>query len=255
MDAYIVEAKRTPIGRAHKDKGVYRDVRADELMAHLLKYFGKEVLSPERIDDVMVGCVGQHLEQGKNIARLSSLLAGYPYSVPGVTVNRLCASSLQAFHFATQSVALGQNQVVLAGGVEHMHHVAMTAALDYNQELLERFEFPFTNMGLTAERVADQFKISREEQDRFAVESHRKAVVAQTEGYFRNEIVSTPAGGASIEVDQGPRATTSLEALAELKTVFKEDGGTVTAGNSSQVSDGASLSLVANKKACEALGL
>ncbi|MCB0365264.1 MAG: thiolase family protein [Bdellovibrionales bacterium] len=255
MDAYIVEAKRTPIGRAHKDKGIYREVRADELMAHLLKDFGQRVLSPEKVDDVMVGCVGQHLEQGKNIARLSSLLAGYPDAVPGVTINRLCASSLQAFHFASQSVALGQNRAVLAGGVEHMHHVPMVAALDYNQELLKRYEFPFTNMGLTAEKVADQFGISRQEQDAFAVESHRKAVVAQKEGYFKAEIVATPAAGEMIEADQGPRATTSMEALADLKTVFKEEGGTVTAGNSSQISDGASLTLLANKESCSEFGL
>lgn len=254
MDALLIEAKRTPIGRAHKDKGVFREVRADELLAGLLQEFGQKVLSPEHVDDVMAGCVGQHLEQGKNIARLSSLLAGYPNTVPGVTINRLCASSLQAFQFAAQSVASGQNGAVLAGGVEHMHHVAMTAALDYNQELLSRYEFPFTNMGLTAEKVAEQFGISREEQDSFAVESHRRAVLAQEQGHFDAETVAVEAGGEKVVKDQGPRAGSSLDTLAGLKTVFKENG-TVTAGNSSQISDGASLTLVANKNTAEKLGL
>ncbi|MCC7402907.1 MAG: thiolase family protein [Bdellovibrionales bacterium] len=253
MDALIVEAQRTPIGRSHKDKGIFRDLRADELLAQLLKNLAQKI-DPRLIEDVMVGCVGQHLEQGKNIARLSALLAGYPERVPGVTINRLCASSLQAFHFASLAVASGVQQLVAAGGVEHMHHVPMTAALDYHQGLLSRYEFPFTNMGLTAERVAEQFGISRAEQDQFSVESHRRAVTAQAQGFFQNEIMAVKVNGETLSLDQGPRAETSLGALAELKAVFKENG-TVTAGNSSPMSDGASLTLLANQKSCQELNL
>jgi acetyl-CoA acyltransferase len=154
MNAYLVEAKRTAIGRAHPDKGLFREVRADEMLAALMNGLlagmttGEELT--ENIDDIYIGCVGQHLEQGKNIARLSSLLAGLPDSVPGVTINRLCASSLQAFNFAASTITSGNANLLLAGGVEHMAHVPMQAATDYHQELLARYEFPFNNMGLTA---------------------------------------------------------------------------------------------------------
>lgn len=250
MDAHIVEAKRTPIGRAHPDKGMYRNVRADELLAELLRHFSNEIISAEKISDIYIGCVGQHLEQGKNIARLSALLAGYPVEIPGVTINRLCASSLQALHFAAQSVASGQDEAVLAGGVEHMQHVPMAAGLDYNQELLGNYEFPFTNMGLTAEKVATQYSVSRTEQDQFALDSHLKALRAQKEGLFTKELLPIVADGITLDSDQGPRAGSSLEKLAGLKSVFKDDGS-VTAGNSSQLSDGASLTLVASKRFCE----
>jgi acetyl-CoA acyltransferase len=257
MNAYLVEAKRTAIGRSHPDKGLFRALRADELLAGLLRGLldglGDRAL-PAALDDLYIGCVGQHLEQGKNIARLASLLAGLPETVPGVTINRLCASSLQAFNFAATTIAAGQAELLLAGGVEHMGHVPMTAALDYNRQLLERFEFPFTNMGLTAEKVARDYGVSRAAQDDFAVESHARAVAAQQAGHFAREIVPIPAGAATAATDQSPRPGASREGLAELKTIFL-DNGTVTAGNSSPLNDGASLTLLASDAACERFAL
>ncbi len=258
MNAFIVEAKRTAIGRANPDKGLFRDVRADEMLAALIRGLldgmaSGEALTPA-IDDVYVGCVGQHLEQGKNIARLSALLAGLPVTVPGVTINRLCASSLQAFNFAASTLSAGNAELLLAGGVEHMGHVPMAAALDYNQQLLERYEFPFTNMGLTAEKVAAVYGISRAAQDDFAVESHRKALAAQQAGHFAREIIPIPTGVGLAAQDQSPRPGTSRAGLAELKTLFKENG-TVTAGNSSPLNDGASLTLLASEVACERFDL
>ena len=244
MNAYLVEAKRTAIGRAHPDKGLFRAVRADEMLAGLMRGLldgrGDGEALTAAIDDIYIGCVGQHLEQGKNIARLSALLAGLPATVPGVTINRLCASSLQAFNFAASTIAAGNAELLLAGGVEHMGHVPMAAALDYNQQLLERYEFPFTNMGLTAEKVAQVYGVSREQQDDFAVESHRKAVAAQQAGHFAREIIPIPAGDSVARQDQSPRPGTNRASLAGLKTIFKQ-GGTVTAGNSSPLNDGASL--------------
>jgi len=254
MKAYVIEAKRTPIGKSHAEKGAFRSIRADELLARLIEWFVSKCISPEHIDDVYVGCVGQHLEQGKNIARLASLLAGLPETVPGTTINRLCASSLQAFNFAASTIESGHADVVLAGGVEHMHHVPMAAAIDYNQHLLDRYEFPFTNMGLTAEKVADLFNISRNEQDQFALESHQKATAAQLAGYFDREIISVEADNGVVDQDQSPRATTDLESLSNLKAIFMENG-TVTAGNSSPLNDGASLTILASDAACQAHGL
>ncbi len=250
---YLIEAKRTPIGRSHPDKGIFRNCRADELLAFLMKDFCPRIVPAENLDDIYIGCVGQFREQGKNIARLSSLLAGFPDSVPGTTVNRLCASSLQAFHFAASSIASGHGHLILAGGVEHMQHVPMTAELDYHEGLLSRYEFPFTNMGLTAERLAEKFKISRKSQDEFSWMSHQRALAAQAD-QMTTEILPMMLGDEVIAVDQGPRADTSLERLAELKPVFKENG-TVTAGNSSPLSDGASLTLLASESACETFGL
>ncbi|HEY5673417.1 MAG TPA: thiolase family protein [Malonomonas sp.] len=258
MNAYLVEAKRTAIGKSHPDKGLFRDVRADEMLAALMRGLlaglpAGESLTPA-IDDIYVGCVGQHLEQGKNIARLSALLAGLPETVPGVTVNRLCASSLQAFNFAASTLASGNAELLLAGGVEHMTHVPMAAALDYNQQLLKHYEFPFTNMGLTAEKVAQSYGVSRAAQDEFAVESHRKAVAAQQAGHFAREIIPIAAGDLLADQDQSPRPGTNAADLAGLKTIFMENGS-VTAGNSSPLNDGASLTLLASESACERFDL
>jgi acetyl-CoA acyltransferase len=253
LNAYVVDAVRTPIGRSHPEKGIYRGKRADELLAHLIKHVTTKHLSSRAkasdIDDFYVGCVGQHLEQGKNIARLSWLLAGQPETVPGVTINRLCGSSLQGFNFAALALEAAQAELLLAGGVEHMHHVPMAAALDYSQELLLRYEFPFTQMGLTAERVAEKHGISRKEQDEFALISHKKAISAQNQGILDTEVVALES-----ERDQSPRGDTSLEVLGGLKASFKENG-TVTAGNSSPLSDGASLALLTSMVGREKFGL
>jgi acetyl-CoA acyltransferase len=254
MDAFIIDASRTPTGRSHPEKGAFKNLRADELLATLMKSMQTKI-DPNHLDDILIGCVGQHLEQGKNIARLSALLAGYPTSVPAVTINRLCASSLQSLLSGALTVEAGLAEVVLAGGVEHMQHVPMTGCLDYSKELLSRYEFPFTNMGLTAEKVATLFEISRKDQDEFALHSHTKAVQAQNDGDFSKEIHPIVLNdGSTISQDQGPRPQSNLEALAGLKPVFKDDGS-VTAGNSSPLSDGASLCLLASKSGCEKYSL
>lgn len=258
MNTFLVETKRTAIGRAHPEKGLYAGVRADELLAQLtrglLDGLTADSTLESALDDIYVGCVGQHLEQGKNIARLAGLLAGLPETIPGTTINRLCASSLQAFNFAASTIAAGQAELLLAGGVEHMTHVPMQAATDYHQGLLARYEFPFNNMGLTAEKVAQVHGISRTEQDEFAVESHRKVVAAQQAGHFKREIFPIPVAGGPADQDQSPRPGTNLATLGELKTIFKADG-TVTAGNSSPMNDGASMTLLASESACEKFGL
>lgn len=254
MDAYILDAKRTPIGRSHPDRGIYRSVRADELMAQLLVKVGEAQAVREASEDILIGCVGQHLEQGKNIARLAALLAGFPERTAGVTINRLCGSSLQAFNFAAMALHSGQNEVLMAGGVEHMLHVPMQAAIDYNQNLLGRYEFPFTQMGMTAERVASLHGISRREQDEYSLLSHQRAVRAQREGLFKSQIVPVETPLAICDTDQGPRVDASLETLSGLKAAFME-GGTVTAGNSSPISDGASLCLMASAAGAKKLAM
>lgn len=258
MNAYLVEAKRTAIGRAHPDKGLFRAVRADELLAELMGKMLAGLPSADTltaaIDDIYIGCVGQHLEQGKNIARLAALLAGLPDSIPATTINRLCASSLQAFNFAASTIASGHADLLLAGGVEHMTHVPMQAATDYHQGLLARYAFPFNNMGLTAEKVAQVHGIGRAAQDAFAVQSHARAVAAQQAGHFTREILPVRAGESLAIQDQSPRADNRLADLAALKTIFMENG-TVTAGNSSPLNDGASLTLLASETACKRLTL
>lgn len=254
MDAYILAAKRTAIGRSHAEVGAFRNVRADVMLSELIKDLLRIKGVGPSTEDILVGCVGQHLEQGKNIARLAGLLGGLPVETAGVTINRLCGSSLQAFAYAAMALESRQNEVVMAGGVEHMQHVPMQAALDYNPMLLAQYEFPFTQMGLTAERVAELYDISRTAQDEYALLSHKRALQAQKNGHFNAEIlpVATPEG--IFAIDQGPRADSSPESLAKLKTIFKENG-TVTAGNSCAVSDGASLCLLASRAGAQRLGL
>ncbi|HQW64279.1 thiolase family protein [Thermomonas sp.] len=248
--ARIVAARRTPIGRSHADSGALRDMRADELLARLIAEVTRTLPDAGALDDVLVGCVGQHLEQGKNIARLASLLAGLPASVPGVTFNRLCASSLEAFNTASMRIAGGQDQLLLAGGIEHMQHVPMAAAVDYHPDLLARPPFPFNNMGLAAEWLAVRDGIGRATQDAWALESHRRACHARAHGRFRREMLAIDG----IADDQCPRADASRDALAALRPAFREDGS-VTAGNASPLSDGASLVLLASAQACVRDGL
>jgi acetyl-CoA acyltransferase len=253
-NAHLVAARRTPLGRSHPERGALRGLRADELLAALIRDVAGTLPDPAAIDDVLVGCVGQHLEQGKNLARLASLLAGLPASVPGATFNRLCASSLEAFNTAALRIAAGQDELLLAGGVEHMQHVPMQAAIDYHPALLARPPFPFNNMGLAAEWLAARDGIDRAAQDAWALASHQRALAAEAAGRLAAErlAVDTPQG--RVEHDQGPRAESSLASLAELKPAFREDG-TVTAGNASPLSDGASLTLLASAAACQQYGL
>ncbi|MDO8351614.1 MAG: acetyl-CoA C-acyltransferase [Gallionella sp.] len=265
QEAYIVAATRTPVGKA--PRGMYRNTRPDDLLAHVLKSVLAQVpsLDPAAIADVIAGCAMPEAEQGMNVARIALLLAGLPDSVPGMTVNRFCSSGLQAVALAADRIRLGEADVMLAAGVESMSMVPMMGnKVAFNPAIFERNEHYGIayGMGLTAERVAERWKISREDQDEFALHSHLRALSGINNGEFEDEI--TPYGivehapdMSSREVsvkmrvvaqDEGPRADTSLEALSRLKTVFAQKGS-VTAGNSSQMSDGAGAVLLCSETA------
>jgi acetyl-CoA acyltransferase len=259
--AVIIDAVRTPIGRAHPEKGMYRDVRADDLSAHLMKALLERTgVQASEIEDIQWGCVLQQGEQGYDIARFAGLIAGLPIEVAGVTVNRNCGSSLQAINQAAQSIAAGCEDVQIAGGVEHMHHIPMEAGFTPNPRYFYRHSPATLNMGLTAENLALKYKISRRAQDEFALRSHRLAAEATDTGRFAHEII--PTWGRDDEgrrklmsEDQSIRRDTSFEALAALKPAFIPEGGSVTAGNSSPVSVGAAAVLLMSEERARILGL
>jgi acetyl-CoA acyltransferase len=267
-EAVIVTSVRTPVGRAYK--GALATARPDDLAAVALRGALERTpgLDPAEVDDVILGCAFPEAEQGLNVGRLAALLAGLPHSVPGQTVNRFCSSGLQTIALAAQAVMAGMAEVVLAGGVESMTRVPMTGnKIMVNPDLVRSQPDAYLGMGLTAENVAERWGVSREDQDAFALESHRRAVAAQQAGRFGDELVPVevrrraPGKNAGVEEsasvhaqDEGPRADSSLEALAKLKPAFKQ-GGTVTAGNSSQMSDGAAISVVMSADRARALGL
>jgi acetyl-CoA acyltransferase len=270
QEAYIVAAARAPVGKA---RGVFRHTRPDDLLAHALRGVVAQCpeLDPKRIDDVLVGCAMPEAEQGLNVARIGLLLARLPDCVPGMTINRFCASGLQAVAQAADRIRLGEADVMLAAGTETMSMIPMGGnKMALNPEVFARDENLGIayGMGLTAEQVAEQWKISREDQDAFAVESHRRAVAAIASGEFRQEIVPYPVIERSpdlatmqvrlrervVENDEGPRADTHLAALAKLKPAFAARGS-VTAGNSSQMSDGAGAVLLMSERLVEQLNL
>jgi acetyl-CoA acyltransferase len=258
--AVIIDAVRTPIGRAHPEKGMFREVRADDLSAHIIRALVDRVKLPqELVEDVHWGCVKQHGEQGYDIARQAVLLAGLPIETGGVTVNRNCGSSLQAINSCAQSILAGCDEILIAGGVEHMHHLPMEGGFDPNPRMSYRHSPAVFNMGLTAENLAKKYQISRKEQDEFALRSHQRAAAATERGEFAKEIV--PTWGRDEEgrkklltVDQCIRFDTSLEALSTLKPVFMPEGGTVTAGNSSPINVGAAAVLVMSEDRAKQLG-
>lgn len=259
-EVVIIDCIRTPMGRS-KD-GVFRHVRAEALSAHLMRQILKRNpgLDPNEIEDVIWGCVKQTKEQGFNIARNASLLAGLPKSIGGLTVNRLCGSSMQALHDATTSIMAGQGDVFLIGGVEHMGHVPMMYDIDFDPALSKHIARASGNMGLTAELLGKQFGISREMQDAFGARSHQKAHEATMSGRWDNEIVATEGHDASgalilVEHDEVIRPETTVEGLAALRPVFDPVNGTVTAGTSSALSDGASAMLVMSADKARELGL
>ena len=263
QDAYIVAATRTPIGKA--PRGVFRNVRPDDLLVRVLQSVVAQApgLDPKLIEDLIVGCAFPEAEQGLNIARMAALLAGLPNTVGGVTVNRYCASGLTAVAMAADRIRVGQADVMIAAGVESMsmvpmmgHHPSMNMNVFKDENITMAY-----GMGLTAEKVAAQWKVSREAQDEFALQSHQKAIAAQQAGEFKDETTSvevverTPnLATREIEVktrivtqDEGARADSSLASLAKLKPVFAARGS-VTAGNSSQTSDGAGALLLVSEK-------
>ncbi|WP_260287918.1 thiolase family protein [Peribacillus aracenensis] len=257
-EVVIVEGIRTPVGRRN---GVLKDVRPDDLAGEVLKkLIEKAGIDPAIVDDVILGCVSQSGEQAGDIARVAALIAGFPIEVPGTTIDRQCGSSQQAVHFASQAILSGDMDVVVAGGVENMSRVPMGSnyqGAGTSQKYMDSYEV--INQGLSAERIADKWGITREDCDQFSVESHAKAIRAQKEGHFNREMISvtgTDNEGNLIEVteDQGPRDGTTLEVLAGLKPVFQE-GGLIHAGNSSQISDGAAVLLLMERSKAEELGL
>ncbi|WP_447867837.1 acetyl-CoA C-acyltransferase FadA [Rahnella bonaserana] len=256
----IVDAVRTPMGRSKG--GAFRHVRAEDLSAHLMRAVlaRNPALDAKNIDDIYWGCVQQTLEQGFNIARNASLLAEIPHSVPATTVNRLCGSSMQALHDAARAIMVGDAQVSLIGGVEHMGHVPMNHGVDFHPGLSKTVAKAAGMMGLTAEMLAKMHQISREMQDEFAARSHQRAHAATVAGHFANEIVPTEGHNAEgvltrYDFDEVIRAETTVATLAALRPAFDPVNGTVTAGTSSALSDGASAMLLMSETHAKSLGL
>ena len=259
-DVVIIDAVRSPMGKTKN--GVFRNVRAENLSAELVKALFKRNPSVEQkdVEDLIWGCVNQTLEQGFNMARAVSLLAGLPITCAAQTVNRLCGSSMSAIHTAAQAIMTGQGDVFVVGGVEHMGHVGMMHGVDVNPALSKHMAKASMMMGVTAEMLGKMHGVSREAQDAFAVRSHRLAHEATLQGRFDNEIVSIEGHDADgnkilVEVDEVIRPETSMESLAGLPPVFMPKVGTVTAGTSSALSDGASAMLMMSAKKAEELGL
>jgi acetyl-CoA acyltransferase len=267
QDAYIVAATRSPVGKA--PKGALRTTRPDDLLAYVIRAATAQVpnLDPAAIEDAIIGCARPEGSQGLNVARIAVLLAGLPNSVAGITVNRFCASGLSAIAMAADRIRVGEADVLIAGGTESLSQVPMMGfAPSFSPNIFaadENIGIAY-GMGLTAERVAEQWKVSREDQDAFALQSHQRAIAAQDAGEFADEITPVPVtarspdphmstgqtvlAGISFSQDEGPRRDTSAEALAKLRPVFAARGS-VTAGNSSQTSDGAGALILASERA------
>jgi 3-oxoadipyl-CoA thiolase len=275
QEALIIDAVRTPVGRYG---GALKDVRPDDLAALVIRALVERTgVDPRRIEDVILGCANQAGEDNRNVARMAVLLAGLPIEVAGCTVNRLCGSGLQAINDAAHAVRVGEGEVFIAGGVESMTRAPLVMAKPSeafprgNQQMFDTtLGWRFTNprlaemyypysMGETAENVAERWGITREEQDRFALESQRRAAEAIASGRFKDEIVPVTIPQRKgdpivVDTDEHPRPDTTLEKLAKLPPAFRE-GGTVTAGNSSGINDGASAVLITSKRAAEEMGL
>lgn len=257
-DVVIIDGIRTAVGRR---KGKFAQTRPDELAAVVLNKLMERVgLDKGEVEDIILGCVSQVGEQGGNIARTAGLIAGFPTQVPGTTIDRQCGSSQQAVHFAAQAIASGDMDIVIAGGVESMTRVPMFSNMGDakpSKKLMEQYEI--INQGLSAERIAEKWSLTREQLDAFSVQSHERAFQAIAEGRFEKEIVpievmNEDGSTTLITVDEGPRAGTTLETLGGLKTVFDENGR-ITAGNASQMSDGASAVLLMSLEKAQQLGL
>ena len=259
--AVVVDCCRTPIGRAHPEKGVFRDVRSDDLAVAVVQgLIERTGIDPAEIEDVVLGNTQQQKEQGFNVARIVSLMSGLPSTTGGATINRLCGSSLQAINQASHSIVAGGEDVQIVGGLEHMHHIPMDADIDFNPKLFRVTSKGALHMGFTAEFLAQSQGISREAQDAFALASHQKAAAATAAGEFIDEII--PVWGrddddqrVQVTSDQCIRSDTNLEALSALKPAFMPGMGTVTAGNSSPLNDGAAAMLVMSAERANELGL
>jgi len=260
-EVVIVEAARTPIGRGHEEKGYYKDTHASNLLAKTYsEVIDRAGIDPAIVEDAIAGCVQQFGEQGINIARNAWLEAGLPIETPATTVDRQCGSAQQAVNFGAALVASGVADTVIGGGVEHMGHISFADSMEVMQEhgmafspqLMERYNL--VPQGISAEMIADKWEIPRSELDEIGLRSHQLAARATEEGRFEREIIPFQANGDTYATDQGIRPDTSLEKLSELKPAFKEDGK-ITAGNSSQVSDGAAAVLLMTREKADELGL
>ncbi len=259
--AVIIDAVRTPIGRAHKDKGVFRDVRSDDLAVAVVRALVERTgIDPELVEDVVLGNTQQQAEQGFNVARNVGLMSGLSLAAGGTTVNRLCGSSLQALNQATHAIMAGFEDVQIVGGLEHMQHIPMDQDIDINPKLFQRTSKGALMMGVTAEFLAQANGITREDQDAFAMRSHHRAAAAQKNGEFLSEMI--PVWGRDeagnrilIDFDQCVRPDCSMESLAALKPAFMPGMGTVTAGNSSPLNDGAAAMLIMSEERAKELDL
>ncbi|ADH98658.1 acetyl-CoA C-acetyltransferase [Salisediminibacterium selenitireducens] len=268
-EAVIVSGARTPVGKAKK--GTLAHVRPDDLGALTIKETLKRAndFDPSRIEDVIIGCAMPEAEQGMNMARNISALAGIPEQVPAITVNRYCSSGLQSIAYAAERIMLGKASAIIAGGAESMTMIPMGGhVIAPNPTLVDQAPEYYMGMGNTAEEVAERYGVSREDQDAFAVESHKRAANAIKEGKFKDEIVPVPVTHRYVDdnhklvekevlfdTDEGVRTDTTMEGLAKLRPAFNQAGGTVTAGNASQMSDGAASVLVMDKETAEKEGL
>jgi len=265
--AVIVSAVRTAVGKA--PRGKLSATRPDDMVAFAMRAAIERTpgLRAEDLDDIYIGCAMPEAEQGMNVARVAAFRAGIPYSVPAMTLNRFCSSGLQSIAFAADRIASGAAHTILAGGTESMSMIPMGGhKIAPNPALVEANPDTYLSMGLTAENIASEFRISREDQDAFALGSHRRALAAIDAGRFKDEIAALPVHEVMIEsgrpasrefsfnIDEGPRRDTSMEALAKLKPAFKA-GGTVTAGNASQMSDGAAAVIVMSHEKARSMGL
>src|SRR4051812_17625614 len=260
-EVMIVEAVRTPVGRGHPEKGYYRDVHPNELLGRTwVAAIERAGIEPEAVEDVITGCVQQYGEQSYNVGRNAWLQAGLPIETPATTVDRQCGSAQQAVNFAAALIASGVHDVVLAGGVEHMGHIPLSVNARLHEELGTPFpeelreRHPVVNQGLSAELIAERWGISRRDCDEIALRSQQRAARATEEGRFERELLPYRVNGSTFTTDQGIRPETTLDGLAALKPAFKEDG-LVTAGNSSQVSDGAAAVLLMSRERADELGV
>ncbi|QDU80092.1 3-ketoacyl-CoA thiolase [Polystyrenella longa] len=258
--AVVIDAVRTPVAKASPDKGNFRDVRAEDLSAHAIKSLvERSGIDPHLVEDVKWGCVQQQGEQGYDVGRIASLIAGLPIEVAGVTVNRNCGSSLTALNDAAMYIAAANDDIQIVGGVEHMHHVPMDKGYSVAPSLLYKYSEAMMNMGVTAEYLSMKYQVGRVEQDEFSARSHQLAAEATKGGHYESEIVPTWGRNDEghkilIKQDQGIRYDCNIEGLASLKPIFNPAGGSVTAGNSSQLSVGAVAMLMMSEYRATELG-
>lgn len=259
-EAVIVDAVRTPIARAHPEKGWFKDIRSDELGIIVIReLLNRTKIDPAQIEDVILGCATQCGEQAMNIARYIAIMAGLPFGVAAQTINRQCASGMTAVHSAAQAIMAGYGDTFIAGGIEHMTHLPEGTGADLNTKRFEFIDRSSSSMGLTAENLAEMYNISRREQEEYALKSHQKAIAAQEEGRFRGEIVpvEVPLKDNTeklIDIDQNPRSYTSLDIMAALEPITRP-GGTITVATASAASDGAAALMLMSREKAKEMGL